>query len=389
MRKPPEYRMALMLALLLATGACGTAADEPAAKAEESHEGEEHAEEGHEEEEGEIELSAEQIRNAGIEIGQPRIGGSAGTITIPAIIAGDPQSTQVVSAALGGRVVSLNGNVGQRVARGDVLAIVESREAAELSGNVEAARARLGLANSVLAREERLFAERVTPEQDLIAARTAATESRIALRQAEQSLRAAGTTAGALNRIAIRAPISGHIIARPATLGQTVSADAELFRVANLAQVSVEFSLDAADAGRVAPGTVLAISAPGRQGSGRVTFISPALDETTRLVPAIATVRNAQGNWRIGEAVQIALELPASGDRAVTIPQIAVQTVEGQAVAFVATEHGFRVVPVRLGGRSGDWVVVLDGLTGTERIATTGSFTLKAEIGKGEAEHEH
>src|SRR3546814_12431677 len=47
------------------------------------------------------------------------------------------------------------------------------------------ARARLQLANSNLAREQRLFAQKVSPEQDLIAARTAATEARIALTQAQ------------------------------------------------------------------------------------------------------------------------------------------------------------------------------------------------------------
>ena len=57
------------------------------------------------------------------------------------------------------------------------LAVIESREAASLKGEVEAARARLALAQSNYAREQRLFAERVSPEQDLIAARTAAAEA--------------------------------------------------------------------------------------------------------------------------------------------------------------------------------------------------------------------
>lgn len=381
MRKTSSATRSVLAAalLVLTLSACGSGSEEAA-------ETEGHHDEGAE---GLIVLSAEQIRNAGITLVQPRVGGMAGALTVPGVIAGDPQSVQVVSASIGGRLVALNRNLGQYVSRGDVLAIVESREAAQLAGEVEAARARLQLANSVLAREQRLFAERVSPEQDLIAARTAATEARIALRQAEQSLRAAGTGAGALNRLAIRSPIAGQVIARPAVLGQTVAADAELFRVANLSQVSVEFSLEPADAGRIGPGTVVEISAPGRRGSGRVTFVSPALDETTRLVPAIASVRNAGGIWRVGEPVQAALQLPASDDRTVTVPQVAVQTVEGRTVVFVRTENGFRAAPVRLGARSGEWIVVLSGLTGREVIAAANSFTLKAEIGKGEAEHEH
>src|SRR3546814_16639438 len=90
-----------------------------------------------------------------------------------------------------------------------------SREAAQIKGEVEAARARLQLANSNLAREQRLFAQKVSPEQDLIAARTAATEARIALTQAQSMVSAAGVGGGGLNRLGIAAPISGQIIARP------------------------------------------------------------------------------------------------------------------------------------------------------------------------------
>ncbi|KAH2841412.1 hypothetical protein KXW36_000975, partial [Aspergillus fumigatus] len=158
---------------------------------------------------------------------------------LPAIIEGDPQGTQVVSAAIGGRVVALSRNLGQSVGRGQTLAVIESREAAQLNGEVQATRARLVLANSNLAREQRLFAQRVSPEQDLIAARTAATEARIAYTQAQQQVSAAGAGGGGLNRLAITAPVSGQVISRSVVLGQTVAADAELYRVANLSSVSL------------------------------------------------------------------------------------------------------------------------------------------------------
>ncbi len=165
-------------------------------------------------------LSAQQIADAGIEVTRQTVGGVAGAIELPATIEGDPQGVQVVSAAIGGRLVSLTRNLGQPVRRGETLAVIESREAASLNAEVEAARARSTLAQSNLRREQRLFAERVSPEQDLVAARTAATEATIALRLARQQLSATGGGGGALNRIAVRSPISGHVIARSAMLGQ-------------------------------------------------------------------------------------------------------------------------------------------------------------------------
>ncbi len=330
-----------------------------------------------------VTLSARQIADAGIEVGRPTIGGVAGAIELPALVQGDPQGVQVVSATIGGRLVALTRNLGQSVRQGDPIAVIESREAASLKAEVEAARARAALAQSNLRREQRLFAERVSPEQDLVAARTAATEANIALRLAQQQLGATGGGGGALNRIAMRSPISGQVIARPAVLGQTVDANAELYRVANLSRVTIAASVSPADAGRIRPGTRVEVTAAGRRQEGRVSFVSPALDESTRLVQVIATLDNGGGTWRVGEPVTASFMLPATGDRSIAVPSTAVQSVENRTVVFVRTPTGFRAVPVTTGRRNGDQVIISSGLTGQEQIATTNSFTLKAELGKG------
>ena len=374
------------LALLLA--ACGGGDGGNGAEAGEAGRAEGgHAEGGHGAEDM-VTLTADQIRAAGVQLARPIVGG-AGTIELPATIAGDPQGTQVVSAAIAGRVVALHRNLGQSVGRGQVLAVIESREAAQIKGEVEAARARLHLANTNLAREQRLFAQRVSPEQDLVAARTAATEARIALAQAQSQVSAAGVSGGGLNRLGIVAPIGGQVIARPVMLGQTVAADAELYRIANLGRVALSLNLQPADAGRVAPGGVVTVTAAGRQATARIDFVSPVLDPETRLVPVLATLDNRGGLWRVGESVTAAVQLAGGGGAAsVRVPTTAVQTNDGKSVVFVRTPKGFRVTPVTLGDASGDTVIVRSGLTGTEQIATTGSFTLKAELGKGEATHE-
>jgi membrane fusion protein, heavy metal efflux system len=386
-----RYIAALPLALsaLLIAGCSGgeKATDAPQdAATDEGHA--EPDEGGHNDEEGEIDLTTDQIRKAGIELVRVIRGGS-GALTLPATIEGDPQAMQVVSAAIGGRVVSLTRNLGQTIGRGQTLAIIESREAAALNAEIEAARARLALAESNLRREQRLFNERVSPEQDLIAARTAATEARIALRLAQQQLSAAGGGGGALNRIAIRAPLSGQVVARSVALGQTVAADAELFRVADLSRVSVSLALSPADAGKVKPGSQIEIVAGERRSVARVGFVSPILDETTRLASVIAVIDNRSGQWRVGEPVTVSIELPGSGATALLVAQSAVQTVEGRPTVFVRTDHGFSVTPVTLGTPNGENVVVTSGLKGDEQLAGANSFTLKAELGKGEAEHGH
>lgn len=383
MTVPTSGRAALPLAIALLLGACGggeatgeSGAAQPGPVPEAGHE-----------DEGRILLDADRIAAAGIGLGRPSRGG-AGTIELPAIVEGDPQGMQVVSAAIGGRVASLTRNLGQPIRRGDVLAVIESREAAALNAEIEAARARLALARSNLAREERLFAQRVSPEQDVIAARTAAAEARIALELARRQVGAAGVGGGRLDRIAITAPISGQVISRGAVPGQMVAADAELYRIADLATLSLSFNLRPADAGRVRPGAGVTIRAAGREAPGRVAFVSPALDPQTRLVPAIATLDNRSGLWWLGEPVTVAVTLAGGGGDMIRVPAAAVQTIGGRSAVFVRTPTGFEVRPVVLGDGSGGDVIVRQGLEGREVIATTNSFTLKAELGKGEAAHE-
>jgi cobalt-zinc-cadmium efflux system membrane fusion protein len=368
-----KYRAVLPLALTLVLAGCGQQAAAPAEKAE--------AKEA--EAEGVVHVTAQQIAAAGIVLVRPTAG--AGVLSLPATIESDPQATQVVSAAIGGRIVALNRNLGEAVRRGEVVAVIESRDAAGLRAEVEAAQARANLARSNLAREERLFALKVSPERDLIAARTAMTEANIALRLASQQVSAAGVGGGALNRIGVVAPIGGQVTARSVVLGQTVAPDAELFRVANLGRVAINLSLTPADAGRIRVGTPVEVRSGGRSATARVHFVSPVLDAATRLVPAVALLENGGGVWRPGEPVAALLQIGVSGD-AVSVPDSAIQTVEGRASVFVRTKEGFRAVPVTVTSRVGGMATVT-GLSGRESLAGDGSFTLKAELAKGEAEH--
>lgn len=364
-------RAVLPLALTLVMAGCDQQRPEKAA-------------EGHEEEEGNVGLTAKQIAAAGIEIVRPVAGGSD-ALTLPATIESDPQATQVVSAAIGGRIVALNRNLGQTVGRGETLAVIESRDAASLRAEIEAARARAALARSTLVREERLFELKVSPERDVIAARTAMTEANIALRLARQQLAAAGVADGSLNRIGVVAPIGGQVIARNVVLGQTVAPDAELFRVANLEQLAIKLMLSPADAGKISVGMPVEVRSGNRGTQARIAFVSPVLDEATRLVPAVAMLANDGAVWRPGEPVSVAIRIgPAT--HATTVPESALQTVGGETVVFVRTAEGFRAVPVAVATRGGGRATVT-GLSGRESIAAEGSFTLKAELGKGEAEH--
>ena len=72
-----------------------------------------------------------------------------------------------------------------------------------------------------------------------------------------------------------------------------------------------------------------------------------------------------------------------------TVPTEAVQTVDGNTVVFVQVEGGFQATQVLAGRQAAGRTEILRGLTGSERVASTNAFLLKAELAKGEAEHGH
>lgn len=373
------YRIAAALCAAMLVAGCGAPAPAPEKEAAEAHA------------DGTIALTAEQIAAANITLVRPSRGGTGAAIEAPALLESDPDATRVVAAPIEGRVVSLTRNLGDPVRRGETLAVIESREAASLQAEVEKARTRLALARTTLTRDETLYARGFRPLREVEISRAAADQAATDLRLARQQVSASGVRGGSLNRIVITAPITGRVVARTAVLGQVFTTDApetELFRVAALDRLSVALSISAADAARVRPGTPIEVTGSGRTAAARVRFVSPALDPQTRLVRVIADLNNRAGRWRAGEPVQARMLVEQAGGTPLMVPITAVQTVENRAVVFIRTPQGFRIVPVTLGGRDGASVAILAGLSGGEQIAATNTFTLKAELGKGEASHE-
>ena len=348
---------------------------------------------GSEEKEGESEgkedfvtLSDQQIRAAGIDVAPVRQS-FAGAIEAPAVIAADPKQAAVVSSSVGGRVVEVRRNLGEAVGRGDVLAVIESRDIAQLRADIEIAKRQYELGQATFKREERLYGEKVTSRQEFEVARTSAQEAGTRLRLAEQQLSAAGGAGGGqLNRLMLRSPIKGNVTARQIALGDIVEPNAHLFEVADLNKLSVELSLSPDDAARVAVGATVDVSTDGRSGSARITSMSRILDPTTRQVRAIAMLPNERGTWRIGETARASIALSGKADGGqLAIPRTAVQTVEDKPSVFVRAKNGFAIKHVVLGAAAAGYVKVLSGLKGNEQIAVSNTYLLKAEHGKGEA----
>ena len=299
---------------------------------------------------------------------------------------------------LGGVVVSAAKNLGDRVRRGDVLAVVESQELGNLKSEYLAARQRLALARTTFEREKQLWEEKISAEQDYLASRHALNEAEIAQRNAEQKLIGLGLSrsalqrqdANALTRLEIRAPIDGVVIEKKVATGEAVGAEANIYLIADLSTVWAEVTIYPKDLNAVKLGQKVTVKAAdlNAEEDGAISYVGALVGEQTRTAKARITLRNPDQRWRPGlfvtvEVVQDETEVP------VAVPVAAIQTLRDWKVVFARFGDVFEARPVELGRSDGKLVEIVKGLAPGTRFAASNSFVLKADIGKAGASHDH
>lgn len=348
-----------------------------------------HAEKEHGEEEGQLHLSIAQIESAGIQLAAagPRELGTA--ISFPGEIRFDEDRTAHVVPRVPGVVEAVQAELGQAVKRGQVLAVIASQQISDLRSEQQAAQRRLELARLTFQREQQLWQERISAEQDYLQARQALQEAEIALANARQKVAAVGP-AGAGNRYELRAPFDAVVVEKHLTVGEVVDETSNAFTLSDLSRVWATFAVAPRDLGKVVTGREVTVSAPdlGAQVLGKVNYVGSLLGEQNRAATVRATLANPNGAWRPGLFVNVAVSVDRF-DAAVAVPESALQTWEAQTVVFARTEEGFEARPVKTGRRDAGQVEITSGLAAGTQVAAVNGFVLKSELGKGSAEHSH
>jgi cobalt-zinc-cadmium efflux system membrane fusion protein len=275
------------------------------------------------------------------------------------------------------------------------LAVLESRELADAKASYLAASERERLADATFQREERLWRDKVSSEQDYLDASNGLAEARIELRAAEQKLHALGLDeddVGGISeqpdteftRYRITAPFSGEVIDRHLTIGETISAGTPVFTVADLSTVWIDLSVYQKDLASVASGQRVHFrpANDGIGGEGTIEFVRPLLGEDTRTALARITAPNPDRRWKPGMFISATVYTDmVLADVRVPLSAL-IQMDDGDQVVFVETDEGFEPRPVVLGRRTRDHAQVVSGLEPGERYVARGAFSLKAELGK-------
>lgn len=298
-----------------------------------------------------------------------------------------PDGEALLTARAEGTVSRITKRLGDPVVAGEIIAYLESRDAAAIAAERSTAASRATAARQAFARERRLFDAKVTARQDLEAAQALLAEAEAELRRTQAAAIAAGIS-GNGRFIAVSSLISGRISKADARLGAHVPAGAELFRVVDPGRMQIEAAVPARDATRIRPGDRAMIDgATGAAIPATVRSTTPGLNPASRTA-TILLVADDGHDLQTGQGVRVRITPRGAvvADR-VVVPEEAVQSIDGRNSVFVRTSAGFRVALVVTGQRNGGRVEIVSGINPGAVIATRGAFLLKAERGKGEAEH--
>ena len=360
--------------------------DEHELDEQDEHELDEHDE--HDERPREVTLSQEALERGGIRIGNAHSGSINSELLIPAELQLNPNNVAHVSTMVEGQIFDVQAVVGDVVEMGEPLATIRSITLGRARADHRRADAMLDLARQNLAREQQLHSEGISSERSLLDAQFRVDEARAEREAAQAVLSVLNVGRSNGSDMTLQSPISGTIIQRHATHGESINPNDELFVIADLSNIWVigqvyEQALSQVTQGMSA--TLSLQSDPVRRWEGIVDYISPIADELTRTVRIRVVLQNDDGILRPGLFGSLHLHSSTSST-SILLPESAIQTLDNHPVVFIPfeTPNSFSPVSVSLGSTNQGLVEVLTGLSENDEVVLTGGFLLKSQLIRGE-----
>jgi cobalt-zinc-cadmium efflux system membrane fusion protein len=343
---------------------------------------------------GMVHLSDAQVKQFGVETSAAGPGRLRIEVVLPGGVALNADRVGHVVPRVSGVVREVRKNLGDTVRRGEIMAVLESRELADNTAALLAARERVNLAQSNFDREDQLRQKKISPEQDYIQAKNALAEAGIELRTAEQKLRALGFSDEYIAKLPDRpgqaailyemaAPFDATIIEKHISLGEVLTDGSPAFVIADLSTVWVNLDVHQKDLPLIQVGQTAAIGVGNTPPTmeGRVSFLEPLAEETNRTIHARVIIPNSGGRWRpglfvTGRIVVDDVQVP------ILVPSEALVMVGGKTCVFLKESDKFRLQTVTAGRTNGTLTEITQGLAAGQIYVSKGAFILKSELAK-------
>jgi len=278
------------------------------------------------------------------------------------------------------------------------------------SAAIQRAEADLAEARRQLGVSERLFADKLVPQDDRDAARSRVQIGEAALVQARADrergeagiVQAQADLAYAqaqLQNTIIRAPFAGTVVRKMAEVGESVApippgvnistASGAIVALADLATLEMEADVAEANVAKLSegqPAEVTVEAFPDRTYTAVLRQIIPTADRTKATVLTKVTLTDKDADLKPEMSAKVTFVEPARDETAdadapvrptILVPQSAVVTRDGGQVVFEIVGGRARRKTIQVGGTRRDFVVVNDGLAGSERLVARPPDTLQ------------
>lgn len=178
------------------------------------------------------------------------------------------------------------------------------------------------------------------------------------------------------------APVSGIVMEKKAVQGMRFMPGEALYQIADLSSVWVVAEVAEQDIGLIKAGNVTQVNIaayPDRHFEGKVDFIYPILNTATRTVQVRVELANPNGLLKPAMFANVELAV-SHGGKVLTVPASAVIDSGTRQIVLVQLAQGrFEPRTVKLGGRSENYVEVLEGIAEGEQVVISANFLIDAE----------
>jgi cobalt-zinc-cadmium efflux system membrane fusion protein len=337
--------------------------------------------------------SAESAGMAGVVVGTPDVQTVEDGVSCLAELGFNQNKLARITSLARGVVDSVEVDLGSRVREGDLLATLTSAAIGEAQGAYLTAIAEHELQEAVLERQRSLLAQGISSRKEFQEAEAAYHVSTAAVRQAHQWLLVLGYDEAQIERLGrrqatpgvleIRAPFAGEIVERTAVRGAVVEEADVLFTLTDTAVLWASVNVPESQMSRIRVGQTVELtveSLPGREFRGTLTWVSPTVNDRTRMVQGRVEVPNTAGYLK-AQMFARARIATARAEGAMVLPTSAVQDVTGTTVVFVKSAADlFEARPVTVGARREGRVEIVSGLQPHEPVVVAGGFVLKSQL---------
>ncbi len=332
-----------------------------------------------------IKINAEQEQHIGIRTLKPEMISSIPLARAPARVSLPPQNEYIVSAPQAGVVSKVEVAMGVKIAKGQVLAQIQSPSLLSLQRDVLDAATGFNLAQAKLNRDKTLMGEGIIAKMRYQETQSDYERKAIALKEAEQVLAAAGVSDAEIQRLKqshtlnsflnVRSPIDGVILDRLATAGQRVDLLAPMFRIGKLDELWLEIDMPQERMNELRLGDHVRVENP--DFTARITQIGQNVNPGSQSALVRAVIEGKPESIRPGQNVNVQLS-HASTDKVFRLPIAALANQEGKDYVFVRVPGGFAPRQVAVASTEERSVVIHEGLRGGEEVAVQGVAALKA-----------